>query len=294
MNRIDELHRRRNAASRGRWESFAGHRRRVTQLLLAGRGSGNGRLCVLGAGNCNDLDLAELCSAFEEVHLVDLDEESLACGLAAQGRAESECVSVQGGIDVAGFHAAVGNWDPAHGPSDAEVEACLTRAVSHCLPQLPGPFEVVASACLLTQLVDSLAVAMGQEHPRFLEVLAAVRLRHLQLLCELTQPGGTVILISDFVSSGTYPALATTLPAALPAVAGQLIRQRNFFTGVNPAVLHAIFGRDPVIAALVHSVRVSPPWLWDFGPRTYAVCALVATRRREPSEDATGDSDPLA
>ena len=29
-------------------------------------------LCVLGAGNCNDLDLRRLSSLFDEVHLVDL------------------------------------------------------------------------------------------------------------------------------------------------------------------------------------------------------------------------------
>ena len=35
------------------------------------------RLCILGAGNTNDLDLAALLSTHREVHLVDIDSESL-------------------------------------------------------------------------------------------------------------------------------------------------------------------------------------------------------------------------
>ena len=42
-------------------------------LLLRLGGDGSRRLCVLGAGNCNDLDLVRLARSFAQVHLVDLD-----------------------------------------------------------------------------------------------------------------------------------------------------------------------------------------------------------------------------
>src|SRR5262245_52670297 len=63
-------------------DAFASHRQHLTDLLLA-RGAaaasleGGPRLCVLGAGNCGDLDLEQLASRYRSIHLVDLDPEAL-------------------------------------------------------------------------------------------------------------------------------------------------------------------------------------------------------------------------
>ena len=61
-----------NQSTRTYWESFGFHRGRITELL-AGPSNGRGRLCILGAGNCNDLDLTKLLEVFEQVVFVDLD-----------------------------------------------------------------------------------------------------------------------------------------------------------------------------------------------------------------------------
>src|SRR5690348_15383718 len=61
-----------NAETRDHWDAFAGHRAKVTGLLTSGGLPGASRLCVLGAGNCNDVDLAALLRAHREVHLVDV------------------------------------------------------------------------------------------------------------------------------------------------------------------------------------------------------------------------------
>src|ERR1700679_4278661 len=53
---------------------FEQHRRRIMDLALRAEG---GVAAVLGAGNCNDVDLPVLASRFEQVHLVDLDAEAL-------------------------------------------------------------------------------------------------------------------------------------------------------------------------------------------------------------------------
>ena len=52
-----------NAETRDHWNAFTGHRAKVTGLLATEPSSGMSRLCVLGAGNCNDLDLAALLRA---------------------------------------------------------------------------------------------------------------------------------------------------------------------------------------------------------------------------------------
>src|SRR5512145_3246665 len=62
---------------------FGGHRLAQMRLLLGAAPKG-GRVCVLGAGNCNDLDLPELAEHFAEVHLVDIDEVALRTAVRGQ------------------------------------------------------------------------------------------------------------------------------------------------------------------------------------------------------------------
>ena len=88
------------------------------------------------------------------------------------------------------------------------------------------------------------------------------------------KPGGRAVLITDFVSSDTFPALATVPEEALSSVLAQLVREHNFFHGVNPAVLASLGRTDPVLRSQVDELRTVQPWRWNLGPRLYAVCAL--------------------
>src|SRR4051794_13404017 len=67
------------------FSSFGEHRRRLTALAVAAAPPlAAGTLCVLGAGNCFDLDLDALASRYEAVHLVDLDRSALERAFARQ------------------------------------------------------------------------------------------------------------------------------------------------------------------------------------------------------------------
>src|SRR5438105_5063893 len=66
---------RQNRTTRNQWQLYGSHRREIEKLIVPE--SRGGRLCVLGAGNCNDLDLQWLIDAYREVHLVDLDPAAL-------------------------------------------------------------------------------------------------------------------------------------------------------------------------------------------------------------------------
>ena len=56
---------RRNAAVADAWARFAPHRARVMELLLAAaEGRTFPRLALLGAGNCNDVDLKRLLERY--------------------------------------------------------------------------------------------------------------------------------------------------------------------------------------------------------------------------------------
>src|SRR5215216_699886 len=80
---IDE-HRRANESTRPLFDSYREHREQTTRLALESAKPGASTLCVLGAGNCLDLDLPRLSERFSEVHLVDIDRSALAGALSRQ------------------------------------------------------------------------------------------------------------------------------------------------------------------------------------------------------------------
>jgi hypothetical protein len=112
---MDRLGRRQvaaNATSRDQWEAFADHRRCLTAALgREGMGRGS-RLCVLGAGNANDLDLKALLSVHYEVHLVDIDSEALSSGAQRQGVAKHPRLRLHGGVDVTATLGFMSDWTP--------------------------------------------------------------------------------------------------------------------------------------------------------------------------------------
>ena len=166
MHRIQELQAHRNIETRTNWEAFRGHREQVTQLLTTAAGSRQSRLCVLGAGNCNDLALPELLNCFREIHLVDLDWEALEIGVKQQALADSPRV-FRYGVDVTGVSARFAGWTLDHVTPDGSINECLADLQAFQLPAPRGPFQVVASVCLLSQLIDIVNLTMGEQHPRF-------------------------------------------------------------------------------------------------------------------------------
>src|ERR1043166_2958493 len=71
-----------NRQTRDAWDRCAAHRRKLHALIAAANSPPGSRLCVLGAGNCNDIDLRLLERGFAEIHLVDLDRDAIESGIA--------------------------------------------------------------------------------------------------------------------------------------------------------------------------------------------------------------------
>ena len=271
-----EIQRALNRASADGWKAFASHRQRVTELL---RGSGGpSRLCVLGAGNCNDLDLQTLARSHREVHLVDLDGDAMVAGVQRQGLAGHPAIRLHGGVDVAAVPQRPGAAIAALARDDIARLADAPAGVVP--PRLPGPFDVVASTCLLSQLIDWAVRAIGEGNEHFLAAVQAIRCGHFRLLVALTAASGKAVLIADVVSSDTLPALDAAAPGDLATLLGRAVSRGNFFHGSNPALLASLPGADPVLRGQVAAVDVHPPWLWDLGWRRYAVCAMTLRRRQ--------------
>jgi hypothetical protein len=241
---------RRNRATQGHWQLFASHRQRVTDLLVSAAQAfapHQPRLCVLGAGNANDFDLPQLLARFGQIHLVDWDGEALAAGVDRQGLADNTAIVCHGGANLA----------------------------APFLPKtIGGPVEVVASTCLLSQLIEGVAKLAGEGSPQHLDLVQAVRLAHLQTMAELLVTKGIGILITDLVSSDTVPQLVTAQEVEIAPLVARCIAERNFFTGLNPAVLLELFVSDPLLRSRTDQIQPLSPWRWNLGSRVYAVYGI--------------------
>ena len=141
------------------------------ELIAGARGETGRSLCVLGAGNANDIDLAALARDFERIALVDLDAQALKLAVERVPEAELQRIELHGGVDVTGILPTLESWRIGHVPTDDEMAAAIDAAHSPRSPAL-GTFDVVVSTCLLTQLIDSIYLCLGTSHHRREELRA--------------------------------------------------------------------------------------------------------------------------
>ena len=215
----------------------------------------------------------QLAGDFKRIVLIDLDEEALARAVTNVSPEKLDRIERQGGIDFSGILTTLEAWQ-GQVPTDVELSAAI-----HFASDAPAPavdrFDVVASTCVLTQLIDSVSMALPPNHPRFIELLMTVRNRHLKMVVELLNTGGVGVVVSDFVSTQTAPELAQWDESQFAPESLRLIQRGNFFKGANPFSIGEYYEKLP----MVESVQVIPPWKWDIGAKQFAVSAVTFRRK---------------
>jgi hypothetical protein len=234
----------------------------------------------LGAGNLNDVRPEPLLKAYNKVHLVDLDVDAVRAGLASLGLAHSEAIQVHGPIDLSGI---LDRLPPGGLGQDA---AGLLDLLAHHRCVIPSqPFAVTLSAGMLTQLLQSVVDA-SLTPTDIVPVCLALRDKHLLDLVHLTRSGGTLILVTDVVSTTTAPQLLNATRTGLEGQMAELVASRNFFTGTNPYRIIALLEEDERFRDLVVDVRMVEPWLWRVtADRDHLTCAILARRSMAPSPE---------
>lgn len=266
---LQQLQAERNARHEDGWERFAPHRRQVMRHVLRYK-SANRRLAIAGAGNCNDLDLQMLTEAFEQVHLLDLDADAVSRGRERQAVPSDAALQVHR-CDAVGAAEVFEQWREDGPPATADAVAQL-RAIRPPPPPC-GPADVCVSLCLISQILEAATLCFSSGRPVPPDVLLACRDLHLQWLLRSTAEEGVALLITDFTSSDTFPALPSLDADQLAAGLSKRLAAGDFFTGLHPGRLA---GRLRELAGpSARDVTVSAPWSWNLGPRTYAVCALT-------------------
>ena len=255
------------------WSNCAAHRAVVTNHLVQ---ITKGRkkplsLCVLGAGPCNDLDLDQLLEAYHHITLVDFNDQVLQDAIQKRGLADSPKLTLRTKLDLSGTHSEIVSQ---LNREDGEAFKQFLGQALNWRPDLQGPFDVVASTCLLSQFFEPLIQVLESHTDRLMHLLRAVRQRHLELLCELLDVGGNALLITDVTSSESLTALQEPNPNLSQLLTEHVLTGEHFH-GLNPRAIEQEIEKNSLIQEKIHRHLVSEPWVWDATARKYLCLAFL-------------------
>jgi hypothetical protein len=180
--------------------------------------------------------------------------------------------------ELSGLLARVPSWRE-QAPDLEALARAAPRAAARVAAQLPGPFDVVVSDCLLSQIAWTFFRALG-DGALLMDVLDVAMAAHLRALVALARPGGRCLLVTDVVSSETVPVARLAAEHDGEALLARLDGRREMFSGTSPALARVMLRHDPELAPQVSDVSLEAPWLWRVSQqRTVLVYALGFTRR---------------
>ncbi len=268
------------------WALYAHHRARLTDALVESAPARGGRLCLLGAGECNDVDLERLSLAFSEIHLVDIDPVALGRAVSRQKPAVRSCLRPHARVDLSGMGSRLKKWKrrPPTVAQLADIGPLTTQALRG---RLPAPFDVVASVCVLTQMAfaarDELGDGLrGRSDENRDPILPAVRrtlvATHLDTLIALTAAGGASVFVSDLTSSNLFRLDAIAPGRDLRDTMDEIVAAGACYHAANPMLIDELLSRE-VVRGTIDAPFLLDPWLWTgtLG-RTYFVYALRLPR----------------
>jgi len=278
---IDEQ-RRANESTRSLFDSYLEHRAQTTRLALESAKTASATLCVLGAGNCLDLDLARLSERFSAVHLVDVDRSALDGALARQAPEVQARLVLHAPVDLSGLLDKLERWGRLE-TTESELLLHHRRTAQSLAAQL-GSHDVVVSASCITQMQLSVLQALGDKHQLFDAVRHVLAATHLHTLHALTKPGGRALLVTDVLSASRYAPLAALPPETnLLKLLSELMAAEQMIYIARPGLFHLLQREDPLLR---QSSTLSAPlaaWRWQNGPdEQFLVYAMALDRNPEP------------
>jgi hypothetical protein len=252
------------------------HRNALMRLLPGRAGEGRrGMICVLGAGQCHDLDLENLLARFHEIHLVDRDEQALRAGCDQQGVRGHGRIRLHGNIDIAGIDQLLNDY--ARNRDAGRIARLPETPLPASLGEL-GQFEVVVSANLLPEIMLETVKGLGIENRDTPRVLAAVRQAHIETLLEMTRSGGQAFLVTELTTSRLVPELASA-----PHDLDSIVRAPEIVSRLNPGCNHGVIDRllldSESITSRLERYDMSPPWLRQEDGYAAAYIAYRLTRK---------------
>jgi hypothetical protein len=284
-----ELERKANQSTIEQWDAFASHRRRLTALLLQDVPKASTlTLCVLGAGNCNDLDLALLLQHYAEVHLVDLDVEAVERACVRQAVADSARLRTHPALDLTCALDKLQRWAAMQVTED-ELIAHPAAAAKRIAAELGQSFDRVVSPCLWTQFQLHALRALGARHRLLDAVQYTLGLTHLRLFSALLAPQGLGLLVTELTANTTYDLSGLDPDAEHLALVAPLVAAGNAIGVATPTRTLGPLLDDPVLRTRLASTGPCSAWIWSQGPtRSYLTYASWLSSLVAPIVPAPG------
>jgi hypothetical protein len=271
--RVSELNRRLPDS----WADNAEHRQHVSALIFdLPRGT---ELCVLGAGNCTDLELEQLSAWFSRIHLADLDGEALERARDRQSLAVRAKLHLHEDLDFSGVLEHLDDWGEQF-PDRAELERAAMFAAQSIVRSLGQSFPAVVSACVLSQLAAPFERSWITSRGNWGELLSALNAIHLATLAGATRSGGRALLIFDSATSKDTPALGAQhgkTSQQLAAFLDSALDEGSLYLKHQPEQLLAQLS-SPGLKGLVSAAEIGAPWLRRVGHGTELVFSLAFDR----------------
>jgi hypothetical protein len=233
-------------------------------------------------GNANDVDLDALAAQFAEVHLVDIDPDAVGRAIARVPAPRRGHLVAHAPVDASGLFDRLEPWTGSSSglPAPEVTDAFVGDAVARVVSGLPGPFDVVVSCSLLTQLQLVLLQVVGDGHPRFGDLRAALNRAHVRTLGALLAPGGVALLVTDLTTSEIHPPLIhVDAGADLARLMSELIAAGSIIYIANPGPLSSEMRRDPALKQAFAVRYPIGPWLWHNGPTQVLLVYALEIRR---------------
>lgn len=254
----------RNSSTRLAFEGYAQHRAQQMALLQGWRGE---RLAVLGAGNCNDLDLASLANSFREIHLFDIDAEALAGAYQRQSERVRRACSLHE-RDLTGVASLIEAWR-CDAPEPMAALVAGWRGLAPLVDEA-GQFDAVLSTCLLSQVAINLRDFFGVTSALNTALMAAIT-GHTLLAKTLTRPGGTLLITSDCITN-RFPIHEEAAARGAMGAIFHLSQLGAAFPGTDPRLIVDLL-REPQFSA----PELKSAWIWDLSEQSYLVYAVTTT-----------------
>ncbi len=273
--RIAEAEHKANLSTADQYDRFGSHRSALMSQLLEGVDAvDEPSLCVLGAGNCNDLDLPELTKHYTHITLVDLDEQAVEKARRRHAKRVRDRITCCAPVDITNLLEALPRWNRLE-ITPEELMAQPLEATRSVVAQVGQDFDRVLSACVLTQLQLTVLRQLGADHRLFQVVTRTVHLGHLRILHALTRPGGRALLATELVSNETAPLAALDGAKDLLPALQEYAQGGNVIGVAHPDRLLAIAKDDPILSREARVLAPHAAWLWHQGPkRSYLAYGL--------------------
>jgi hypothetical protein len=257
-----------NRQNAGARDLYRQHRERLMRLARAAQRAEG--LCVLGAGNADDLDLAEATESFGEVHLVDLDPHALAQAIDGQPDKVRRRVVTHAPVDLTGGAIdRIDEWGECT-PQPQELSALAGSTAREVAARLGRTFDVVLSTCTLTQTFLPFKNTLALPATDWERLFSGLALVHLSVMSALTRDGGTAVLVTEVMDSRSEPSIEALVERLGPEPPPPHLRAEP-----DLRTLLLLLERAPGLASQVASRHLTSPWLWNLGALRLLCYALV-------------------